>query len=437
MEKHRRYILSAACLAAVIMTALAAEPAHAAISGKSVSGRSLVKNVMPSETVSFTASDFEGHAGGELSGVIVTALPDQQAGSLLCGGEPVEPGSVIEADSLGAVCFAASGSGEDIHTSFEFTPVYSDKGADSRSMTVSLNVSDKESSAPVAVDGRGETYCGMALTGKLAAYDPDGDIAGYRLTRAPKYGEVSITGDRYVYTPTCSGSREDSFDFCVIDSFGNTSGDGRVDIFVRRRDDGECLTYSDMADSAAHYAAVRLAEQGVIRGESFGDSSFFSPGQTVSRAEFVAMAAKLRSLPVTTAAVYTGMGDNDDIPMWARPCISAALTSSVVNGEIDESGNRVIRAGDPITRAEAAVIVDRLLDLADDGRVPGYPDAGDIPSWAAQAVVNTVSAGYIDLLDDGSFSPAMPMTREMTASCLYRVMHAENEKDRGFFNIFK
>lgn len=50
------------------------------------------------------------------------------------------------------------------------------------------------------------------------------------------------------------------------------------------------VTYADLEGSAAHKAAIRLAEEGILVGESHGGRYFFQPEQTVSRAEFLALA---------------------------------------------------------------------------------------------------------------------------------------------------
>lgn len=49
------------------------------------------------------------------------------------------------------------------------------------------------------------------------------------------------------------------------------------------------VTYADLEGSAAHKAAIRLAEEGILVGESHGGRYFFQPEQTVSRAEFLAL----------------------------------------------------------------------------------------------------------------------------------------------------
>ena len=146
------------------------------------------------------------------------------------------------------------------------------------------------------------------------------------------------------------------------------------------------------------------------------------------------MAARICELPVPTAAVSTGMADNGDVPIWARATMAAALQNDLIEGEKMANGNAVIRATDPVTHAEAAVILDRMLCLSDDGRQTDYVDA--VPDWAAQAVVNTVEAGYMTLDGAGTFASSAPLTRSEAAACLYRAYEAMHIEEKPFWDIF-
>ena len=166
-----------------------------------------------------------------------------------------------------------------------------------------------------------------------------------------------------------------------------------ITVRVVKRHERECFTYTDMSDSPAHYAALRLREEGVFSGECFGTEAFFAPEQTVTRAQFLTMAAAVADLAQPVAAVSTGLSDDDSIPAWSRGYVAAGILSGVVEGSDDGSGNRVFRADSAITRAEAAAILDRCLALADDGREMAFSDSGAVPAWSAQSVVNCVANG--------------------------------------------
>ena len=102
--------------------------------------------------------------------------------------------------------------------------------------------------------------------------------------------------------------------------------------------------------------------------------------------------------------------------------ISAGIRAGVVKGSDDGQGNRAFRAERAITRAEAAAILDRCLALADDGRPMTFDDAGSVPAWSVQSVVNTTAAGLLPVYADNTVRPYDPVTREEAAVMLYGML---------------
>ncbi|MBR5285002.1 MAG: hypothetical protein IKU27_08160 [Clostridia bacterium] len=423
---RKKIYLAPLCTLACILTMAALSPALARWKEELPVMAPISVSAGMGETVRFSADDFKA-TGDELSGIVVQSLPT--GGILTRGGETLTEGSVIPTASLGTLSFIPNDPQVDLLTHFSVRPIFADKGAAQDTVAVSIDLSDRPNSTPIAQNMTLETCCGLPLAGQLSAIDPDGDEMAYELTAQPRYGSVTLEDGRFIYTPTGSKARADAFTFTAIDPRGARSESAAVVIDVREAQSG--LTYADMENDPNHYAAVRLAELGILRGEQIGDNHFLSPDAAVSRAQFVAMAARLLELPLPTAAVSTGAADNVDVPVWARASMAAALTDNLIEGE-QQNGNRVLRAADPITMAETAVILDRMLCLQDDGRTVDY--AAAVPTWAAQAVVNTVEGGYLPLAD-GSFDPSAPLTRSEAAACLYRVYKALHTED-SFWDIF-
>ncbi|MDR1131186.1 MAG: S-layer homology domain-containing protein, partial [Oscillospiraceae bacterium] len=72
-----------------------------------------------------------------------------------------------------------------------------------------------------------------------------------------------------------------------------------------------------------------------------------------------------------------------------------------------------------ITRAEAAVMIARAFHIADgSGETAVFPDAADIADWAADAVQGLKDAGYINGFPDGGFHPKDTITRAEAATIL-------------------
>ena len=375
--------------------------------------------------ITFAQSDFSSRVTGgeELSAIVVDRLP--KGGTLRLAGLDVREGEAIETERLGALCFVPE-IGVDVHTYFDFRPVFSRSGAGEAAVTVSLNISDTPNSPPIAVEQTFETYADLTLYGALKAVDADGDRCTFTVESQGKRGTVEMVDGGFRYTPN-GKSGEDRFTVVATDSYGNRSQPAEITVRVVKRHERECFTYTDMSDSPAHYAALRLREAGVFSGESFGSEAFFAPDQAVTRAQFLTMAAAVADLAMPTAAVSTGLSDDESIPAWSRGYVAAGILSGVVEGSDDGSGNRVFLAENVITRAEAAAILDRCLSLADDGREMVFSDSETVPAWAAQSVVNCTATGLMPVFSDNTVRPLDAVTREDAAVMLYEMLSRKAE----------
>ena len=435
MLRNRKYILTVFCLMALISATAAMSAVLAASAGLNTkeTNMSFAKNGPTGQTINFSKNDFS-QDDEDLTGIIIESLPDKNSGVLTFSGEEVSEGSIVSASAMGSLSFIPSSEGE-VHTFFSFKPVFGSEKSGNIS-SASINLSEKENINPIAINAEYEIYRDMQLCGSLEAFDPEGGQCSFTADSLPRRGTLSFTDTGFIYTPSDTRASTDSFTFTATDPYGGKSEPATVTISILDRDPEDAVRYSDMSANDAHFAAVRLAEEGILRGESIGSQSLLYPDKTVTRAEFTAMAADAASLPLPTAAVSTGMGDNEDIPAWARASVAAALECGVVSGEKTSNGNMAFRANDCVTKAEAAVIVQRLLSLPLDGRTLDCSDSQSIPSWAEKAAAAAVNCGYLELESDGSFSPGKALTRAETAKCLYNVMESISQKDKGFFNIF-
>jgi hypothetical protein len=113
--------------------------------------------------------------------------------------------------------------------------------------------------------------------------------------------------------------------------------------------------------------------------------------------------------------------------------VAAAINCGVISGESCEDGNKVFRANDPITRAEAASIMDKAMKLASDGRKMTFDDTDNIPAWAEQSIVNTTAAGILSVFDDNTVRASEYVTREDAAIMLHKaVCHVQKKtKETG------
>ena len=152
-----------------------------------------------------------------------------------------------------------------------------------------------------------------------------------------------------------------------------------------------------------------MRNTGLFVGEQVGGNACFYPGKTISRQEFLAMVVKVLDIPMEdTDAVQLP----ENTPQWLKPYLAAAQRSGLTanwetSGAMDE----------PITGAEAAVILQNALDLTVDTAVLEAEQTGaqeDVPTWAAASLTVLAENGLV-------LSANTPMTRADVAETLYQV----------------
>nr|WP_243421097.1 Ig-like domain-containing protein [Pseudoflavonifractor phocaeensis] len=415
-------MLAAALVALGLAAAL---PASALFSDPGESDRadlSLAKNGLVGETMAFSADDFDSEEG--LDAIVVTSLPDPAAGTLTLGGLLVGEGDVIALSAVDGLRFTPSAQPTVLETGFTFAPLYVD-GARGTECMAELYLLTQANGAPVAENLELTTYKNVAVTDRFAAVDPEGDILTYRLVKKPARGQVTIGEDgQFVYTPYENKTGKDSFTYIAMDTVGNASDPATVKVKIEKPDTK--VAYADLDGHPAHRDAIRLAEEGVFVGECVGEQYFFQPDALVTRGEFLAMAMDTAEVETLAGVTRTGFADDEDIPTWAKPYVSAALMGGLIQGSRDEAGQVVFQANDPITRAEAAVMLDRMLGVTDvDAGAFGLAEA---PVWAAQAAANLTTCG---VLEGGSLGDSL--TRAEAAGLLRASLDLLDSRDTGWF----
>lgn len=246
--------------------------------------------------------------------------------------------------------------------------------------------------APIAYPLSLSTYKNVAVTGWLASSDPEDDRLTYQLTSTPARGSVALSEEepgRFVFTPYENKTGRDSFTYVAVDAHGNLSNPARVSLHIQKK--APRVTYSDMEGNGAHLAAVRLAQEGILTGICIDGSYFFQPDQTLSRSQFLSMAMAVAGQEVLQGVDRTGFADDESIPTWSKGYVAGALRSGSISGSRDGSGGMVFRSQSPITCAEAASMLHRLLDTDTGDAVPALapatPPASDAPLTRAQAAL--------------------------------------------------
>jgi hypothetical protein len=385
--------------------------------------------------ITFNSADFIDNivGDGELEGIVLTSLPDESEGTLYCGDRALYLGEAVTTENLDRLYFDPTGDAETT-ASFSFIPVFTESNG--KITTVSMAQVKKHNNPPVAMDAEYETIKNIAVTCKFKVSDPDGDELTCHIQNPPKKGDVVISEEdpmAFIYTPYQNKVGTDSFTYVAVDSEGKTSETAKITIRISKN--GAKMTYADMEGNPSHFAAIKLAEEGILIGERMGKSYFFNPDKVVTRGEFVAMALTCLDIEVSTPVTKTGFADDSETPAWVKPYISTALKNGIISGASTFDGRRVFRSENPLTRAEAAVILNNALSLDEAGNAPVFSDGDAVPAWAAEAASRTAALGIIPVAADGSLHPMSNVTRADAAQLLYNAMKVHEEsKPRGLLS---
>ena len=275
-------------------------------------------------------------------------------------------------------------------------------------LALTTPTAEVENAAPIAEDLVLKTYKGVAISSRFAAVDPDGDLVTFQIMDSPARGQVAMDENdpaAFTYTPYEGKKGKDTFTYVAIDAKGNSSKPATVKVSIQKQT--TAVSYSDLAGDPAHYAALRLAEAGVYTGRKVGDLYCFDPDAAFTREEFLAMAMTAAGKAPLSDVTLTGFYDDGDISAWAKGYVSAALVVGTVEGSRNHLGQTVFTPGSPITQAEAAVIIDRLLATGDVSGASSAFSAETAPAWAYQSVVNMEAVSVISSSTDLS----KPLTR--------------------------
>ncbi|MGI5962608.1 MAG: S-layer homology domain-containing protein [Lawsonibacter sp.] len=388
------------------------------------------RNGLIGAIITFSADDFSDTNGKEvLSSLTIETLPDPGAGTLLIGGQPLEIGSVVDRTALDGLRFQASQNPTVFETTFTATPTFP-SGPSSQTTTVTLYLLEKENQPPIARNMDLSTYRNVAITGYFDAVDSEGDTLTFQLTSTPARGAVTMAEDgssQFVYTPYENKTGSDSFTYVALDPAGNTSSEAKITIRIEKPDTK--VTYSDLEGHTAHKAAIRLAEEGIYVGQYFDGRYFFDPDAPVSRAQFLTMAMAVAGMEPLEGVTMTGFSDDQAIPTWAKGAVSAALKAGAIQGSQDSNGAPVFGAEEPVTRAEATVMLNNLLNISN---VPAEVFLSDSQShWAAQPAANLTSAGI--LRDDQVNAAALStqLTRGEAAEMLDGALDILENREEG------
>ncbi len=168
--------------------------------------------------------------------------------------------------------------------------------------------------------------------------------------------------------------------------------------------------FLDIINHPARTEIASMAAKGYVKGL---EPDVFGPEVPLTRAQFVTLLARVYEwkLPDKPKLSF-----KDKVPAYAAGAVQVALSKGIVKGYDDKT----FKPDKTISRAEAAVILDRLLKQK-AAPAQSLTDKKSWPKWAAGAINNIVGLGLMDPLGN-KFEPNKPTTRSVFVVALYRIL---------------
>ncbi len=369
-------------------------------------GSVMAAEVSSDSVYCFTGLEFS-EAEEPLSGICITQLPESSTGTVMLGSRVLRPGDILAQSQLAQMTFVPVKTQDDSQAQLSYLPIYENRVE--RESTMSIAVFGKEDKAPVAQDSSLETYKNLPNEGKLNVSDPEGERLTYTLVRSPKRGSVELGEDgSFTYTPKHNKVGVDSFTFTAADPAGNVSREATVTVQILKP--AQTARYTDTVGRDCRFEAEWLRSTGLFEGEKLNGQDCFYPDKAVSYGQFLAMTVKLLEIPTQGQELESGALD---APQWLRPYLTAAIRSGLTEG-LPHSQTGAFPAEEPITWAEAAVILQNALDLTVSQQTLEQEQSQQCPVWAASSVTVMGENGV-------QLDAQKELTRADVANILYRV----------------
>lgn len=372
------------------------------------------------QSISFSADDFARAVNkSDIEKITLTSLPPISDGELRIGSTVVSSEQTVSAATVSLMSYHPSS--QVSSTEFRFRVDESPY-----ELCCRLYFLDEPNYAPTlsvapAPALEVSTYKNVTYFGTLPCYDPDGDATQIEIVSYPEKGllvlEDAAVGS-YRYIPSEDSVGKDSFCYVARDIYGNYSASREVSVDIVKQ--STSVVFSDLDGSPYHNAALAMTERGVMSGTQVGSSTYFYPEKEVSRAEFTVMALEAAGITQVRPVSTTVFADDADIPSDMKGYVATAYELGYVSG-IEVDGKLCFMPDKPLTRAEAAVMLGNMLDLATPTVKPTFSDSDDIPVWAQASVYSLSAAGILQSYG-GAIAPTASVTRGDAANILLNFM---------------
>ena len=409
--KYRAKILVCLIAAAVMVVAVSASEIVSPALNVLAKNNKMIKSGLVYNDVYFCEQDFMKSLGvAKIESVVVKELPSAATGALKLGTINVTEGQKISAEFLSVLRFVPVVD-EKFSTELVFTCGTTD-------IPCTIKYLDEVNYAPT-FENQNEslkTYSNVSCYGSIKASDPDGDGMDIQVVMYPEHGTINVTDSsrgNYKYTPSNGFVGRDEFVVVARDDYGNYSSVQTVKVNV----ENSSIVFNDIVGHWCENAAISLYEEGAIDALNYYGETVFSPDDKITREEFVV--AAMKALGVSTLTdTQTSFSDNSDINVKYRPYIATAQRLGYINGKNIEGASYFDPKGN-ISKAEAAIVINNILEIEEGNYVATFADDAAIPTWAKTAVYALTSAGVFNGDGGGVIKPSAILSRAETVQMIY------------------
>lgn len=336
---------------------------------------------------------------------------------------------IITSSSLVAFATEAPTSGE-ISTPIATTTPTSGEGTTTGTTTGELSgelpSSGESYLASVAQSSSISTYKNTTVTSTLRTNMVSGETnLRYVIETQPTHGTLVYTDNTlatFSYTPDKDYLGTDAFSFKLTN--GTLYSNVAMVTITITENPAQVIpfNYIDMQDHWANYSASHLAARHLIVGEEIGGRFFFKPNTITTREDFMLylLAITESNEDANVKIPNVTFADQNLYPSWLLEAAKLAYAKGIIKGSVE--GNKIyLNLYNNITRSEAAVMINNVLDLTANSEELTYSDKNDIPSWARPAI-KALTAYKIIQGDGTNIRPNSLITKAESAELCYKTL---------------
>ncbi|MDF2926812.1 MAG: 5-nucleotidase [Paenibacillaceae bacterium] len=201
------------------------------------------------------------------------------------------------------------------------------------------------------------------------------------------------------------------------------TADGKTTVTIKRNSNSvyavvkSALSFGDLSGHWAQKDVELLASKLVVNGQA---ADRYAPEARITRGEFAALLTRALGLK-QDAAEAAGIKDVA-AGAWYAGVIGAAVKAGLMEGFEDGTfrpESQITRAEMAVMVSRALGVAGKSAGAGSTG---AFADEGQIPSWAAGAVAKSTAAGIIQGTSGNRFAPSQPATRAEAAVMLKRLL---------------